>query len=85
MRIAVVGAGGVDGVSGALLTVGGGKVHFVARGDHLEAIRRDGLAVRGGSGDVRVRPGPVIGLVVSVPPMSCCSAPNFETWRPPPN
>lgn len=56
MKIAVVGAGGVGGVFGARLAAGGREVHFIARGDHLEAIRRDGLAVRGGPGDVRVRP-----------------------------
>ena len=56
MKIAVVGAGGVGGVFGARLAAGGKEVHFVARGAHLEAMRRDGIAVEGGPGEIRVRP-----------------------------
>jgi 2-dehydropantoate 2-reductase len=46
MRIAVVGAGGVGGYFGAKLARAGQAVTMVARGAHLEAIRRDGLRVR---------------------------------------
>jgi 2-dehydropantoate 2-reductase len=45
MRIVVVGAGGVGGYFGAQLAAHGQDVVFVARGDHLEAIRSDGLRV----------------------------------------
>jgi 2-dehydropantoate 2-reductase len=45
MRIAVVGAGGVGGFFGAKLALAGNDVTFVARGAHLEAIRRHGLRV----------------------------------------
>lgn len=45
MRIAVVGAGGVGGLFGGLLWRAGEEVVFVARGAHLEAIRRGGLKV----------------------------------------
>ncbi len=46
MRIAVVGAGGVGGYFGAKLARAGESVVLLARGAHLEAIRRDGIRVR---------------------------------------
>ena len=46
MRIAVVGAGGVGGYFGAKLARAGESVVMLARGAHLDAIRRDGLRVR---------------------------------------
>jgi 2-dehydropantoate 2-reductase len=46
MRIAVVGAGGVGGYFGAKLARAGASVVMLARGAHLEAIRRDGIRVR---------------------------------------
>jgi 2-dehydropantoate 2-reductase len=46
MRIAVLGAGGVGGYFGTRLARAGAAVTFVARGAHLEAIRREGLRVR---------------------------------------
>ena len=46
MRIAVVGAGGVGGYFGAKLARAGESVVMLARGPHLDAIRRDGLRVR---------------------------------------
>jgi len=55
MRIAVVGAGGVGGLFGALLSRVGEEVAFVARGAHLEAIRRDGLRVESPLGSFTAR------------------------------
>lgn len=55
MRIAVMGAGGVGGLFGALLSRAGHEVAFVARGEHLEAIRRDGLRVESPLGNFTVR------------------------------
>ena len=45
MKIAVVGAGGVGGYFGGLLARGGQEVTFLARGEHLQAIRARGLRV----------------------------------------
>ena len=42
MKVAVVGAGGVGGYFGGLLARAGHEVTYVARGTHLEAIRRNG-------------------------------------------
>ena len=40
MRIAVLGAGGVGGYFGARLAANGNDVTFMARGAHVEAMRR---------------------------------------------
>ncbi len=45
MRIAIVGAGGVGGYFGGLLAQTGEDVAFIARGEHLRAIQREGLRV----------------------------------------
>lgn len=48
MRIAIMGSGGLGGYFGARLVQGGAAdVRFVARGQHLEAMRRDGLRIEG--------------------------------------
>jgi len=46
MRIVVMGSGGTGGFFGAKLARAGEDVTFVARGVHLEAIRRHGLRVK---------------------------------------
>ena len=46
MRYVIVGAGGVGGVIGGLLAAAGREVAFVARGEHGDAIARDGLLLR---------------------------------------
>ncbi|MEV7280604.1 2-dehydropantoate 2-reductase [Streptomyces sp. NPDC093111] len=50
MKVAVVGAGGIGGYFGGRLAAAGHDVRFVARGRHLEALRRDGLTVEGPAG-----------------------------------
>lgn len=45
MRIAVMGSGGVGGYFGAKLAKGGADVTFIARGAHLDAMRRNGLTI----------------------------------------
>lgn len=47
MRIAIMGAGGLGGYFGARLCQGGSEVHFIARGEHLRALRNDGLRIEG--------------------------------------
>jgi 2-dehydropantoate 2-reductase len=56
MRWLVIGAGGVGGYFGGRLAESGQEVRFVARGRHLEALRRDGLRVASPAGDFEVRP-----------------------------
>ncbi len=43
MKICVVGAGSIGGLMGVKLALAGEDVTLIARGAHLEAIRRDGL------------------------------------------
>ena len=45
MQIAILGAGGVGGYDGAVLSRAGNEVQLLARGKHLDAIQRDGLRV----------------------------------------
>ncbi len=45
MRIAAMAAGGVGGYFGARLQAAGHEVFYIARGAHLEAIRKNGLRV----------------------------------------
>jgi 2-dehydropantoate 2-reductase len=54
MKIAIIGAGGVGGYFGARLAQAGADVHFVARGAHLAALRRDGLRVESPLGDIHL-------------------------------
>ena len=56
MRIAVLGAGAVGGYFGARLAQAGCSVVFIARGAHLEDIRRHGLSIESPAGDCVVRP-----------------------------
>ena len=57
VKVLVVGAGGVGGYYGGVLSRSGEEVTLVARGDHLRAILRDGLRVRSeAAGDFTVRP-----------------------------
>lgn len=51
MKIAIFGAGGVGGYFGGRLAQADADVHLVARGDHLDALREDGLRVRSVDGD----------------------------------
>jgi len=43
MKICIYGAGAIGGYLGVLLSQGGADVSLIARGTHLEAIRRNGL------------------------------------------
>jgi 2-dehydropantoate 2-reductase len=51
MRIAVFGSGAVGGYFGGRLAEAGQEVHFIARGQHLAAIREQGLRVSSIDGD----------------------------------
>ncbi len=56
MKIAVFGTGGVGGYFGGRLAQAGEDVTFVARGAHLDALRREGLRVESVAGDFHVWP-----------------------------
>lgn len=56
MRIAVFGTGGVGGFFGGRLAQAGQDVTFIARGEHLRAIKATGLKVDSQAGDFVVFP-----------------------------
>jgi 2-dehydropantoate 2-reductase len=56
MRIAVFGSGGAGGYFGAQLARAGEEVVFIARGEHLEAIRSRGLTIETPRGETVIQP-----------------------------
>ena len=56
MRIAVFGTGGAGAYFGAQLAHAGEDVIFIARGEHLQAIRSQGLRVETPTGEIVIRP-----------------------------
>jgi 2-dehydropantoate 2-reductase len=56
VKVAVVGAGAIGAYVGAALARGGADVHLIARGEHLAAMRRDGVTVLSPRGDFRAHP-----------------------------
>lgn len=55
-RIAIFGAGAVGGYFGGRLAQAGEDVTFIARGQHLQAIRQQGLRVESVAGDFAIEP-----------------------------
>jgi 2-dehydropantoate 2-reductase len=51
MRIAIFGTGGAGGYFGAQLALAGEDVVYIARGDHLRAMRANGLRLETPSGE----------------------------------
>jgi len=56
MRIAVFGVGGVGGYFGGRLAQAGEQVIFIARGEHLETMQKDGLRVDSTKGNFLIKP-----------------------------
>jgi len=56
MKTAIFGTGGVGGYFGARLAQAGGDVIFIARGQHLDAIREKGLRIESILGDFAIQP-----------------------------
>ena len=56
MRAVVYGTGGAGGYFGAQLALSGEQVTFVARGDHLKALRANGLRLETPKGDTVICP-----------------------------
>lgn len=54
MRIAVMAAGAVGGYFGARMAAAGHEVHFIARGAHLDAIRKNGLVIESTAGNLHL-------------------------------
>jgi 2-dehydropantoate 2-reductase len=55
MKIAAMGAGGVNGYFGGRLQQAGHEVTFIARGRHLAALQKDGLSIKSPLGEARLQ------------------------------
>ena len=53
MKFAIIGSGAVGGYFGARLYEAGHTVYFLARGSHLEAIRKNGVEIKSIAGDYK--------------------------------
>ena len=56
MKIAIIGTGGVGGYFGGKLAFAGNDVTFLARGEHMQAIKNNGLRIKSVQGDFVVSP-----------------------------
>lgn len=56
MRILVFGTGGLGGYFGGRLAASGADVTFIARGEHLKAMRTQGLRIKSGLGNLLLQP-----------------------------
>jgi 2-dehydropantoate 2-reductase len=80
MKIAVYGTGGVGGYFGARLAESGEDVAFIARGAHLDAIRRHGLRVDSVLGDMRIDPARATDSPADVGPVDAVLL-GVKTWQ----
>lgn len=76
MRISILGAGAVGGYLAARLAARGADVQVIARGETLEAIRRNGIRIEGNA-DVHARPAAAMTIAEATPAdvvVSCVKA-----------
>lgn len=82
MRIAIFGSGGIGGYYGGKLAQAGTDVVFLARGEHLRALKREGLRVRSVAGDFHVHPVVATDNVASVGAVDYVLL-GVKTWQVP--
>jgi 2-dehydropantoate 2-reductase len=80
MRIAVFGTGGVGGYFGGRLAQAGEEVIFIARGEHLQAMRDYGLKVDSVKGDFVIQPVQVTADPAEVGPVDVVLV-GVKTWQ----
>jgi 2-dehydropantoate 2-reductase len=68
MKFTIIGSGGVGGFFGAKLVKSGEDVWFIARGPHLDAMKRVGLQINSTEGNFRVPPGKMTDKLVESGP-----------------
>ena len=69
MKIAVMGTGGVGGYFGARLAASGQDVTFIARGAHLDAIRKNGLRIDSTVSPCLIKPAKAISNPAEIGPV----------------
>jgi 2-dehydropantoate 2-reductase len=80
MRIAIYGTGGAGGYFGAKLAQAGVDITFIARGDHLRAIREGGLRLEGDKGDILIKPARATDDPIQVAPVDVVIL-GVKTWQ----
>jgi len=80
MRVAIFGTGGAGGFFGAKLAQIGEEVVFLARGEHLEVIRRRGLRIETDSGDILIAPATATNDPEAVGPVDVVLL-GVKTWQ----
>ena len=83
MKIAVMGAGAIGGYFGGRLAKAGFDVSFIARGAHLDVIRKNGLKVLSPLGDFTIHPATVTDDPAKVGPVDVIMfmVKNYDTLR----
>ncbi|MFN8582031.1 MAG: 2-dehydropantoate 2-reductase [Gemmatimonadaceae bacterium] len=80
MRVAVFGSGAVGGYFGGRIAKAGHDVTFIARGAHLDSIRRDGLRVTSIAGDFVVHPASATDDPASIGPVDLVLV-GVKAWQ----
>ena len=80
MRFAVFGTGAVGGYFGARLAQAGHEVIFIARGAHLQAIRKNGLKIDSLAGDFLIHPAQASDQIKDVDPVDVVIL-GVKTWQ----
>jgi 2-dehydropantoate 2-reductase len=80
VRVAVFGTGGVGGYFGGRLAQAGEDVVFIARGQHLAAIRHHGLQVSSVAGDFMIQPAIATDAPASVDPVDLVLV-GVKAWQ----
>ena len=83
MKIAVMGAGAIGGYFGGRLAKAGFDVSFIARGAHLDVIRKNGLKVLSPLGDFTIHPATVTDDPAEVGPVDVIlfMVKNYDTLQ----
>jgi 2-dehydropantoate 2-reductase len=82
MKIAIFGTGGVGGYFGGRLAQAAEDVTFIARGEHLRAIQKNGLKVESLNGDFLVYPAKATAEVNEVGPVDLVIV-GVKAWQVP--
>ncbi len=66
MKTYIVGSGGVGGYFGGILAKAGNDVTFIARGEHYNEIKKNGLRVKSITGNFTIKPAKVIKMISEI-------------------
>ena len=83
MKIYVVGTGGVGGYFGGMLAKAGIDVTFVARGEHYQAIKENGLTIDSQDGTFSIKTAKVIETISKItnPELILFTVKTYDTFK----